>query len=555
MSSTSVVQDAPHKSSEHQDSVNSSSSNSNGNSKSNPDVMESNHDLPARTMAMAEDERHEHGDAHKDDPATMAASEELKHTTISDKTSTKSRVQGPASEPTGEDKVMEETPKAGTPDLEPTEVQDEEMRERLSSPKKKRGRDQDDDTRDFGEDNVDEPGSSADGSVINGGRTTRSEPEKKRPRDTSEELPKSAEKPKELKSETVDLKTADEVAKSPTKEIPTNTSHDKPKTSASAFASSGFASLAASTNSPFGSLGATKPSIFSGTTQPASSGFGALATAKSPTSTTPATSGFGGLGSGDKSISGFGFGSGSASGFGGLASGSVFGSKLGNGFAGGAGPKLSSFAAPEKENVPALAKPAKAFGAPESDEDADSDDEESDGGAASEDEEAGFAPTEEKKKSKSIKVQIDDGEAGEATLLQLRAKIFAIESKEIGWKERGVGTLKINVPSSCVSFDDNGVAIPGSFDASGLEDGDAESTGPRVPRLIMRQENTHRVILNTIVVRAMEFADKPGTSTAQIMFTAFEGDKESKPINMILKMSEANARLFHAEIASIQREL
>lgn len=134
-------------------------------------------------------------------------------------------------------------------------------------------------------------------------------------------------------------------------------------------------------------------------------------------------------------------------------------------------------------------------------------------------------------------MQIDDGEAGEATLLQLRAKIFAIESKEVGWKERGVGTLKINVPNSCVSFDDNGVAIPGSFDASGLEDEEAESTGPRVPRLIMRQENTHRVILNTILVRAMEFIDKPGTSTAQIMFTAFEGDKESKPINMILKAS------------------
>ena len=189
MSSTSAADDVPHKSSAHKESVSSNS---------NPDLMESNHDLPARTMAMAEDERHEHGDAHKDDPATMAASEELKHTTISDNTATKSRVQERAVEPAGEDKVMEETPKAGTPDLEPSEVQDEEMRERLSSPKKKRGRDQDEDedTKNIGEDNVDEPGSSADASVVNGSRTTRSEPEKKRPRDTSEELPKSAEKPK-----------------------------------------------------------------------------------------------------------------------------------------------------------------------------------------------------------------------------------------------------------------------------------------------------------------------------------------------------------------------
>lgn len=134
-------------------------------------------------------------------------------------------------------------------------------------------------------------------------------------------------------------------------------------------------------------------------------------------------------------------------------------------------------------------------------------------------------------------MQIDDGEAGEATLLQLRAKLFALESKEVGWKERGVGTLKINVPKSCVSYDDNGVPIPGSFDASGLEDEDADSTGPRVARLIMRQENTHRVVLNTIIVRAMEFKDKPSTTTAQIIFTAFEGDKEPKPVNMLLKAS------------------
>src|SRR6187402_1437308 len=91
-------------------------------------------------------------------------------------------------------------------------------------------------------------------------------------------------------------------------------------------------------------------------------------------------------------------------------------------------------------------------------------------------------------------VHIDDGEAGEATLLQLRAKLFALESKEAGWKERGVGTLKINVPKVCASFDENGVAIPGSFDSSGLEDEDADPSGPRVARLIMRQENNHRVI-------------------------------------------------------------
>jgi hypothetical protein len=132
-------------------------------------------------------------------------------------------------------------------------------------------------------------------------------------------------------------------------------------------------------------------------------------------------------------------------------------------------------------------------------------------------------------------VHIEDGEAGEATLLQLRAKLFALD-KEAGWKERGVGTLKINVPKSCVSYDENGQPIPGSFDASGLEDEDADPTAPQVARLIMRQENTHRVVLNTMIVRAMEFKPKSGSSAGQLMFTAFEGDKELKPINMLLKV-------------------
>ncbi|KAI9054913.1 hypothetical protein LZ554_002057 [Drepanopeziza brunnea f. sp. 'monogermtubi'] len=514
---------------------------------------EPNHDLPARTIVMAGDKRHEQTSSHKEDPATMAASEELKHTTISDKAAAP-RVHDPADVPAAEDKVMEENENVSTPELEAeaevehAESQDEELRERLSSPKKKRGRDADEDAQDSGDD-VDEPGSSADGSVANGNRTTRSGPEKKRPRDTSEEPSKSVEKPTEAAPEKVsaDLKVTDEeTAKSSTKEIPA------PKTSASAFASSGFASLASSSSSPFGSIGAAKPSIFSSGTQPATSGFGALSGTKLASSAST-TSGFG-LASGDKPASGFGFGGGVTSGFGGLASGSVFGANSGNGFGGGSGAKLSSFAAPPgKDDESLSSKPARAFGAPDSDEDDGADVDGSDGGAATDDEESAPAVHEEKKKGKPSKV--DDGEAGEATLLQVRAKLFAIESKEVGWKERGVGTLKINVPKSCVSFDDNGVPIPGSFNASGLEDDDEGATGPRVARLIMRQENTHRVVLNTVIVRAMEFKDKASTSAAQIIFTAFEGDKEPTPINMLLKMSEANARIFKAELASVQHEL
>jgi hypothetical protein len=325
---------------------------------------------------------------------------------------------------------------------------------------------------------------------------------------------------------------------------------DKPQASSSAFMNSGFGALSASATSPFGTIGASKPSVFGGGTQAAPSGFGALAGAKQSNANSV-------LGAGTaKPAAGFGFGSGtSTSVFGVLGSGSAFGSALGNGFAGGSGPKLSSFAAPPGKGDVAPAKPVKAFGAPDSDEDDDADEEDSEGAADGEEEESTKASSEDKKKSKAVRSKsrsfmamdkmltsvayVEDGEAGEATLLQIRAKLFALDSKEKGWKERGVGTLKINVPESCASFDENGVPIPGSFDISGLEDeeGDGdESTTPRVPRLIMRQENTHRVILNTLLVRAMEFKDKPSTSGAQILFTAFEGEKEPKPINMLLKV-------------------
>ena len=171
----------------------------------------------------------------------------------------------------------------------------------------------------------------------------------------------------------------------------------KSQTSNSAFASSGFSSLAASSTSPFGTVGASKPSVFGGSAQPTKSNFGALTGSKSPTSTTT-TSSFGGL-TGDKPVAGFGFGSTSTSGLGGSGSGSVFGSALGNGFAGSSGPKLSSFAAPVKEVAP-ISKPAKAFGAPESDEDDGSDEEGSeDDGELDEERDA----TEEKKKFKVSK--------------------------------------------------------------------------------------------------------------------------------------------------------
>ncbi len=132
-------------------------------------------------------------------------------------------------------------------------------------------------------------------------------------------------------------------------------------------------------------------------------------------------------------------------------------------------------------------------------------------------------------------VDVDDGETSEAAILSVRAKMF-VHEKASGWKERGAGMLKVNVPRSCVEFDDSNAVIAGSFDASGLDEEDDESSTPKVVRLVMRQDNTHRVILNTAVVPAMKFQEKTTLKSVAIIFTAFEG-AEGKPVTVTMRVS------------------
>ena len=109
-----------------------------------------------------------------------------------------------------------------------------------------------------------------------------------------------------------------------------------------------------------------------------------------------------------------------------------------------------------------------------------------------------------------------------------------VHDKEAGWKERGAGMLKINVPTQCVDFDDAGAVIPGSFDASSLEDDSSES--PKVVRLLMRQDQTHRVILNTPVLPAIKFQEKASLKSVAILFTAFQGE-DAKPTSVTMRVS------------------
>lgn len=207
-------------------------------------------------------------------------------------------------------------------------------------------------------------------------------------------------------------------------------------------------------------------------------------------------------------------------------------------------------------------KPAKPFGAPVSDAEDEEDDNEGDEAGPS-DEERAASPekeSEEKKKtrlqrseckpykflllpvqciSNSQAVEVDDGEAGEATIVSVRAKMFHHDKVAGNWKERGAGMLKINVPRACLEFDEAGAPIPGSFDASGLELDEEEAgegfKGHKVARLLLRQDQTHRVILNTAILPAMKFQEKASLKSVGILFTAFEGE-QATPVSITMKV-------------------
>ncbi|EFW98918.1 dead deah box DNA helicase [Grosmannia clavigera kw1407] len=505
----------------------------------------------------------------KEDDATKATREELKHTAISEK------------KQDGGDQWRALTP----PDV---------LKEQVGSPKKKRAHDEvdddDDDNSDghplrsrskMGERSDDEDGAAAadaasasgasnGGSGGEGGRSDCAEPDKKRLRD----------------QDAVTTTSADGKG-SPKKD-------DKPVAvpSPAAFATSGFAKLT-STTSPFGSLAgagaATKLSLFGSASASAmASPFGALGggsnTAKPVLAPTVPKLSFGGasasaspfasvtaappgklFGSPFGTTTGSGFGSGGNS-FGGSATGSsVFGGGLSNA-------RLTSFAKPGAAFK--SDKPARPFGAPESeaeesegsengsgadeDDKADSAEGNEEGGEAKEADERSKMGGEEKKRPKLQRVVVNDGEMGEATVIQVRARMYYLDKDLGGWKERGAGMLKLNVPEGCVEYDRDGNVIPASFDASMLggdkdDDGDDDAKSDvesaaaghgstraaavptrTVVRLIMRQDSTHRVILNTVVLAATQFQDHQMLKATTVLFTAFEGE-DAKPVSVQMK--------------------
>ncbi|KAI1409157.1 hypothetical protein F5Y13DRAFT_193632 [Hypoxylon sp. FL1857] len=469
-----------------------------------------------------------------EDPDTAAARKELRQTVISEKPnlsamSTAEKDSAPNAAPTG-DKA---SGKGSTPDRESVERQTNDLRDQVSSPKKKRAHDEVDEPREALSDSngdVSPIGADAGASLS---RTDRSEPEKKRPRDVSSESKVNSDALSVPSHSKGNSKAADQSDKPNTeKQAATsdiNTEKEKKTTtSASAFSSSGIAGFA-SQASPFLQAGSKPLSSFASPTG-SQSPFSAAAASTSTT----LVFGSGGLSNG---ASPFGSVGGAPKPFGGSVFSGTFGSKLG-------GSTLTSFGKPGesfKSN-----KPAKPFGAPASEEDDNEENgnSEDEAGADNEEQEAQedkTAAPDDKKKPKLQRVAVDDGEAGEATILQVRAKIYHLDKANSAWKERGAGNLKINVPIACVDFDEiTGTPVPGSFDASALED--AES---KVVRLIMRQDSTHRVILNTAIIPAMEFKEKSTIKATCVLFTAIE---DGGAVSIQLKMNAANAKSFLNEV-------
>ncbi|KAK8080406.1 hypothetical protein PG997_008224 [Apiospora hydei] len=444
-----------------------------------------------------------------EDPDTAAARKELRNTAISDKPdlAPSSAMASSAAPDTAATDSDAATARTDTPDHEG------KMKDLISSPKKKRAHDEVDQNKDSAQDaNGDVSPLGAD-ALPN--RTNRSEPEKKRPRDVSSET-KAAQQSNDVLP-LVAIETAADNNLEQSQDAKASGDKTTKTTSSSAFSSSGLSGFA-TTASPFLPSSGAKPLTSFASPSGSLSPFGAAATTK--TDTTKSVFGSGSLSNGASPFSALG----------GASKTSVFGSgsSLSGGLTGLGGSKLTSFGQPG--GAFKSSKPAKPFGAPESD--AESGDEEADDG----DDNAGDELKEEKeadddkKKVKLQKTNIDDGEAGEVTVLQLRARIYFLDKSATpaAWKERGAGNLKINVPEACVDLDDNNLPIPGSFDASTLEDADNKNV-----RLIMRQDSTHRLLLNSVIIPAMSFQEKPTNKT----------------------FNPANAKSFLNEVGKIQREL
>ncbi|ODM16528.1 hypothetical protein SI65_08035 [Aspergillus cristatus] len=324
------------------------------------------------------------------------------------------------------------------------------------------------------------------------------EPEKKRHRDDSQERESKAPLPSAF-ANTSSVSPFGSIGASKPAAKEEDAANKPQTTSKSAFASSSLAAFSGSEQSPFSSIGGSTASVFRkpATTEPEKPKTGFVAAEGPSPFAAAAPSGFGGMSSGFAGFSG---------GFGAAA-------KTGGG--------LTSFAAPGGSSL-LNSTSAKPFGA--ADEDEKEDDEEED--------EAEKGPGEfeqDKTDERFFEREIETGEEEEKTYFSCKAKLFQFSDKE--WRERGIGTFKVNVKVT-----------------DGKED-------KKAVRLIMRADGVGRVMLNTPIFKGMNVGDATGKepkATKQILLASLESGR-SAPI-LLRTGSEDNARDLYRVVCDLLKE-
>lgn len=278
---------------------------------------------------------------------------------------------------------------------------------------------------------------------------------------------------------------------------------DSSRQASSPFAASGFGALSNSSTSGFGAIGKSsggfgagggfatggKSSLgvagSSGEDLASGSAFGSALGQKSAfAASSSTTSGFGTIASS--------FGT-SASGFGKVGQSSGFG---GSGFGNLGGGGLSSFASGKPSaGLASTSAAVRGFGALAEDNEDEAED-------RSEDAEAGFksplSQEDDKQDERFYHQDLETGEEDEAIEYSCRAKLYnfaAVGDGKKEWHERGLGNLRLNVKRAATS---------------GREENLGEIESKTQARFLMRADGSHRVVLNTPIKKEIKFGAPTG---------------------------------------------
>lgn len=118
---------------------------------------------------------------------------------------------------------------------------------------------------------------------------------------------------------------------------------------------------------------------------------------------------------------------------------------------------------------------------------------------------------------------VETGEEDERTEYTCRAKLYNFVKAEDGtkkeWKERGLGVIRLNVK------------IPGPED---------EEAAPKA-RLVMRADGSHRVVLNTPILKSVKFGSVTGEAPVG-GYVYFMGSIDGSAKLELLQMKVSHSR-------------